>query len=489
MSRLHYKKLLFLIIVSIAYLVFYATTWLDMERVWRSSATYNHCYLILPISIWFMLRKRNDPSCNNNYSSQLLWLPSLVVLAMILVWLLAYAADIALFMHIAAVISLPAIFWLLFGTQAAKKHRFALCYLIFLIPFGEELSLQLQNITADITVYLLHLASVPVFRQGLYLSTPVGMFEVAEACSGLRFLIASLAISTLFAYLNYRHLAKQISFMVFMTILSVIANGIRAFMLVYIGEKSNMQLGFGADHYLYGWIFFGLVLFAGFWLGSRFADDSISFKKAPLQLTILPVKLPQFSLMGIMVAAAVFSLNLPIVTPPAEPATALVSSTVSKSSQSNWGVKFVNSLAFSQLQDPNQIEYVRAVYALKQSSGELFSWENQLFDKKIWLIQQQLTTEKYTVLHLSSLNGSYRSVLYWYQIDEQRFTKQLATRVQQTLSYYFNTDATMAVNAVSIKDVPPEEALPLLKAAADKLKTMSIKTMSTEQLISGESND
>lgn len=478
MSNLSYSRVLFLLLLSSAYIVIYGTTWQDIELVWRSSATYNHCYLIIPIAIWFMLRKRNDTINTSNYSPHLLWLPAGFACAMLLVWLLSYAADIALFMHIAAVLSLPAMFWLIFGTAAAKKHRFALGYLIFLIPFGEELSLQLQNITADITVFMLHIAAVPVFRQGLFLSTPVGMFEVAEACSGLRFLIASLAISVLFAYLNYKRLPKQISFILFMTVLSVLANGVRAFMLVYIGEKSNMQLGFGADHYLYGWVFFGLVLFAGFWLGARFADDDINFKRVPLQLSVLPLRLPQLSLVSIVLITAIFSLNLPIVIPPASPAPALISTSYAEVTDSDWGIAFFDSLAFSHFQDEQNIEYVRAVYALKQTSGELFSWENQLFDKKVWVIQQRQALPQYTVLHLNALSGGNRSILYWHQVGEHRFSEQLPTKIQQTLAYYFDRDAITATNALSVSGLAPTEALALLISAADNIGPMLPNTAS-----------
>lgn len=465
MNNLSLSKVLYFLLFSCAYIVLYGSTWLDMERVWRSSATYNHCYLILPIAIWFLLRKRNDTASTSHYPAALLWLPAAFLFIMIVVWFLAFAADIALFMHIAAVFSLPAIFWLVFGTAAVKKHRFALFYLIFLIPFGEELSLQLQTITANITVFMLQLAAVPVFRQGLYLSTPVGMFEVAEACSGLRFLIASLAVSVLFAYLNFKRLPKQIIFIVFMTVLSVFANGIRAFMLVYIGEKSNMQLGFGADHYLYGWLFFGLVLLGGFWLGARFADDDISFKKSPLQLSVLPLKSAQLSIVGLFMLAAVYSHNLAIVTPPAIPAAALEESANIQVSNSDWGIQFFDSLAFSHLQDQQNIEYARAIYALKQTSGELFAWENQLFDKKVWVVQQREFEPDYTLLHLSSLKGDYRSILYWYQINEQHFTQQLPTRIRQTLTYYFDSEAIISINAISISGLAPQEATPIMKAA------------------------
>jgi exosortase len=81
---------------------------------------------------------------------------------------------------------------------------FPIFYLIFMVPFGEALNPPLQDITAILSVAMLQWSGIPVFREGLYLATPIGQFEVAVACSGLRFLIASVAIGTLFCYLTYR---------------------------------------------------------------------------------------------------------------------------------------------------------------------------------------------------------------------------------------------------------------------------------------------
>ncbi|HSG52245.1 MAG TPA: exosortase A, partial [Rheinheimera sp.] len=257
---------------AVVYVLLYWPTWVDMERVWNSSVTYNHCYLIIPIVLYLFYRSKQPPELRHSPSERWLILPTAALLFMQLVWLFGFAADLALLMHAAAVVTLQALIWLLLGNVNCYRHRFAIFYLTFLIPFGEELSPILQNITADHTVMLLKAVNIPVFREGLFLATPVGMFEVAEACSGLRFLIAALAISVLFAYLHYNAIWKQIVFVVVMAFLSILANGVRAFMLVYIGEKSGMKYGFGADHFVYGWLFFGVVLMAGFWIGARFAD-------------------------------------------------------------------------------------------------------------------------------------------------------------------------------------------------------------------------
>lgn len=68
--------------------------------------------------------------------------------------------------------------------------------------------------------------------EGLYLSIPAGHFEVAEACSGLRYLMASVALGVLYAYLTYRSPWRRLAFVVLSMVMPIVANGIRAYGIV-----------------------------------------------------------------------------------------------------------------------------------------------------------------------------------------------------------------------------------------------------------------
>jgi EpsI family protein len=56
----------------------------------------------------------------------------------------------------------------------------------------------------------------------------------------------------------------------------IFANGVRAYMIVMIGHLSGMELATGVDHLIYGWLFFGLVMFIMFWIGSYWREDTES---------------------------------------------------------------------------------------------------------------------------------------------------------------------------------------------------------------------
>jgi EpsI family protein len=60
----------------------------------------------------------------------------------------------------------------------------------------------------------------------------------------------------------------------FSIIVPILANGLRAYMIVMIGHFSGMTLAVGVDHLIYGWLFFGLVMFFMFWIGSFWREDA-----------------------------------------------------------------------------------------------------------------------------------------------------------------------------------------------------------------------
>lgn len=457
----------------LSYLLLYAEAWLDMERVWRSSATYNHCYLIIPISVWLFSRRKSSSVSAEAHNNKLgFGLPLLLLCLLQLLYLAGFASGIALLMHIAAVLSLQALLWLALGNQNAKQHCFAICYLIFLLPFGDELSPLLQHITADLTVYLLKLVAIPVFREGLYLATPVGLFEVAEACSGLRFLIASVAISVLYAYLTYNKLVKQLLFVLVMVVVSILANGGRAFMLVYIGEKTNMAYGFGADHYLYGWLFFGAVLMAGFWLGGRFADKNTELEKAsllrPLHQQTKTLALPVLTL--VLVCTTLYQRSLPSITPPEQPVQLqLPIENGSTVDDSNWGIHFVDSLQQGHQRQPSGTEYFVAVYANNQSRGKLVNWHNRLFDNNVWFVTDRLSNNGKTFLQLKNQAQQYRSVYYWYQIGPVRASSLSQVKFYQAWQLLSGHAGPASIFAVSAAGALTTDMQQHLLLAAEQL--------------------
>lgn len=119
---------------------------------------------------------------------------------------------------------------------------------------------------------MLRLSGLSVYREGHFFTLTSGSWSVVDACSGISYLIASITLGFVFAYLNYVSYWKRGLFMLLSCIVPIVANGFRAYIIVMIGHLSDMTLAVGVDHLVYGGVFFGLVMLLLFYLGSFWRD-------------------------------------------------------------------------------------------------------------------------------------------------------------------------------------------------------------------------
>ncbi len=251
----------------------YWQTFYSMAHIWWRSETFAHGFLIFPISLFLIWRRRRR-------LLQLAPRPNLHGLWMLgglgLGWLAAQVVDVQVVQQMIFIAMVVVLTFTLLGWQVTREIAFPLAFLFFAVPFGEFLIPPLMNFTADFTVAMIELTGIPVYREGTFFSIPSGDWSVVEGCSGLRYLIASITVGCLYAYLTYRSLWRRLAFIALSMSFPVIANGLRAFMIVMIAHYSDMKLALGVDHYIYGWVFFGLVMMLMFWIGSFWREDEDS---------------------------------------------------------------------------------------------------------------------------------------------------------------------------------------------------------------------
>lgn len=244
-------------------------TAVSIARIWTNSVTYTHGWLILPFSGWLIWRRRRAIATMRPR----VWWPALAVAgALESIWIAAAIAGVAGPQHAVLIALIPATVLLLAGPAITRALAFPLGYLVFAIPWGTGLVPMLQDITAHMAVFLLEVVGMPVYFEGRLISIPAGNFEVAEACAGIRYLIAALALGTLYAYLVYVSLWRRLLFVIASAIVPIVANGIRAWAIIMVASLSDMRLAVGVDHLIYGWFFFGIVMFLLFWVGSLWRE-------------------------------------------------------------------------------------------------------------------------------------------------------------------------------------------------------------------------
>ena len=109
----------------------------------------------------------------------------------------------------------------------------------------------------------------------MFIDTPAGLFEVAEACSGVKFLIAMIALGALVANICFVSWRRRAGFMALAMIVPILANGVRAWGTIYVAQSKGAAYAGGVDHIIYGWIFFAVVIAAVLALSWRFFDRAI----------------------------------------------------------------------------------------------------------------------------------------------------------------------------------------------------------------------
>lgn len=244
----------------------------SIVAIWARSDTFAHGYVIVPISAWLIWRQR-DALAVVAPRPGLLALPLLVLTGF--VWLLARLTGVLVVEQLAFVSLVPLTLWAVLGWPVVRTVLFPLVFLFFAVPMGEELIPPMMDFTAAFTVRALQLTGIPVYWEGTFFTIPSGQWSVVEGCSGVRYLIASFTLGTLYAYLTYRSYWRRAVFIALSAVVPVFANGMRAYLIVMIAHLSDMQLAMGVDHFIYGWVFFGIVMLLLFAIGSIWREDHL----------------------------------------------------------------------------------------------------------------------------------------------------------------------------------------------------------------------
>lgn len=259
-------------------LAVHSATAATIVAIWIRSETFAHGFVVIPISLWLIWRRRDELAAIPATP----WWPGLAVIAGAgALWLVATAADVVgvrqfalAFMAIAAIVTVT-------GLRAARAMTFPLAFLLFAVPAGEFLVPTLIEWTAHFTVAALRATGVPVYREGNHLMIPSGAWSVVEACSGVRYLIASVMVGTIYAAVAYTSTRRRVLFVLASILVPIVANWLRAYMIVMIGHLTDNRLAVGVDHIIYGWVFFGIVMLLLFWVGSFWQEASAAKPAIP----------------------------------------------------------------------------------------------------------------------------------------------------------------------------------------------------------------
>ena len=231
----------------------------ELYDSWMSDSDNSHCLMVPFIVAYLIYMQKHNFSTVTHGSS--VWGFVILFGAMIL-YLVSYAGDINFIARFCFVASISGAVLICFGTQFYRLIAFPLLFLFFMVPLPDSVVLRvsfpLQLLASKISHMVIQAVSIPVLREGNMLYFAEAQLEVAEACSGIRSLVAYIMLSTLFTYLmiNARIWLRMVVILsavplaLFVNILRVTGTGILAH---FFG--SQVAQGFLHD-------FSGIVVFA-----------------------------------------------------------------------------------------------------------------------------------------------------------------------------------------------------------------------------------
>lgn len=255
----------------VAVIATYWSTVVEMVGQWRTS-TYSHQVLVVPLALYLAWRRRKQLAAIEPKPS--VWALLFVPLAAF-GWLLGDLTATDVVQQSCLVALLVVLIVGTTGWQAARVLTAPLIFLFFAVPAGDALIPLLQDYSAWSAVKLLDLTRVPVLLEGRLITIPSGKWEVAEACSGIHYLLAMVTIGFVYADVMYRKLSRKVIFLAACVVTPIVANGIRVYGILLTDYLGGTNLARSTDHIIAGGIFLTLITILLFVAGMRWREKRV----------------------------------------------------------------------------------------------------------------------------------------------------------------------------------------------------------------------
>jgi exosortase A len=476
-------------------------------EVWWIYPTYSHCFLVLPISAWLIWEKRDELRT---------LIPALAAKALfavpfvLAIWLVSKIATINEVRQFAVIALVQIVLLTMLGMRVYRVVLFPALFLFFLVPVGQYLVPPMQRFATWFTDAGLTLLGIVHYTEGTIIQLTTGVFEIAEACAGLRFLIATVTLGVLFAHLSYQKWWKVLTFLLACVIVPLIGNGLRCIGIIVLAHVTNSAAAVEADHIIYGWGFNVAILLMVFFIGSKFRDAPAelgqviaSDTKAVPHRSVLATAVATALLLATGPALAYWNEKRPVasISPVFTEPFTLNGWTVLPS-EGSWRPAYANpdyglEIRLSQ-QDATAppVDLAIVYYARTREGRSLIAGTNQLWDGAIWQamsmqrIVAKLSSQPLDMNEtmISSRSGK-RLIWSVYWMDERFTTSNLTIKLLQIKTAFTGGEASALVAFSSPIDGAVEDARDRIRAAVASLDLPQYLRVEGREPIVSDSSD
>lgn len=428
--------------------------------VWQESSTFSHGFFVLPLALYFAWLQRGKYLTVAPAPSVL---AACFAVTIVLVEFVGHVLGISTIQQV-AVIGVAIFCIVAFaGWQVSLRMWFPLSLLLFIPPLGNELMPLFQSVTADLSVWMLGITPIPVHHDGLYITIPGQVFEVAEACSGIRFFVTCVFLGYIYAAINFVSMRKRLLFLAFALVLPIFANGLRVFGIIMLGHYVDMRFAKGFDHLFVGWVFFFLMTGILLLVGIMFADKTPVPAQAglhpgwaghdwrkPFMLAMLPLALS---------VALKMSLNPDMQYGEVHVVRAQPANQAGWAGDSDWQPHLQNpagTLRFPVQSNGRSFDIFIGWYNDDKPGRELLTGANRLYDSNRWSTKEETTRQIKVadnllarIMVIVSPAGKQRFILYWYEVPGAQTANKITIKLYQGInkvSHRFRGGKILAVS-------------------------------------------
>jgi len=250
----------------------------SLAEAW-ATAEYSHGPLIPLISLYLFLREmRRSPPLPDVVDDRG---PGVLIgTAALLFASLGSVTRIPDLVTYAYIIWLAGVVLTIFGWRRGRLHMLPVFHLVFMLPLPQfvywNFTTFLQGVSSELGVWFVRLANVPVYLEGNVIDLGVYKLQVAEACSGLRYLFPILSFSYLFSILYRGPIWHKAVLLLSAAPLTVLMNSFRIGVIGVLVNRYGIEQAEGFLHFFEGWVIFlscVAILFGMAWTLQRLTDE------------------------------------------------------------------------------------------------------------------------------------------------------------------------------------------------------------------------
>lgn len=219
----------------------------------RKDSYYSHGFLVPFVSLYFVWQDRGHLREMPRKPS---YLGILFLSLSCLMVLLSALVGFRIFSQAALIPLLIGMILLSLGLKHVLRLWFPLLFLLFMIPIPESITTSMtfhvKMLATEGAVRLSNLFFLPMIRDGSYIHFGEDRLLVGDVCSGLRSLIALLALGTIMSYISHTRPWSRIIILLVSGPIAVIANALRIFFLCFAAYFWGSAFASGKLHDISG---------------------------------------------------------------------------------------------------------------------------------------------------------------------------------------------------------------------------------------------